>query len=323
MSSTEFSPSPERDAYAMIKGVLAYARSVIDRVRAIDASKGALDDDPRLETRTAEAYLRKQESDISRAKGLLNEKKKGPMEGHDLKEIEERLKDTEEKLACFKRDLGNVRTLSEKALEMRQLVRQATQAMRQISNSEKSMRNRSLQVDLMLASELEKLAGDISDALAGLSGLEGYLMSIRDIPQLDVSAPLLDLDRFQGDLERCVASLTEEGATAAVGTEKTAVNRHRTPDRDLGPTQFEGQWDKPPKHPKFGNAMSANEVESATTEFFTRLWKEGIPQSRATDIMFSKTSYTEGLTVHDALAYARGVDALNKSITELKIKYLR
>jgi hypothetical protein len=220
----------------------------------------------------------------------------------------------------LQRRTSHLETVSQIADTLQAMCRDAGLAKRlmvQISESERSIRDKSIQVDLILGAEMEEKALQISAALGRMENFEEISARIADIPDIDITTPVIDIQEFRDTLSR---------GKSAVQSEKTSrkdkgSTSHRRIEEQAGPTRYRGQWDKPPKHPKFGNAMSASEVEKATEQFFSRLWREGVLQKHATTIMFSRTSHSEGLTVHDALAYARGVDAMNRSVIELKVKY--
>ncbi|MFX4299852.1 hypothetical protein [Pseudosulfitobacter pseudonitzschiae] len=221
--------------------------------------------------------------------------------------------------------------LYETARNMRRDIRMARGAWKTLINREAGIREDRLEADDILTSEVLDKASELSVSLKNASHVDDILDRANSLRENfsgtrmpDVSFILKDIQRQSG---AAIGNTTEQkrsGDTAQTDAKKREIGKRPSRPRvDTGQESGGKRYEAPPKHVKFGPPLSAGEMERASQEFFKLLWREGLPQEKVAQIMFSKTSLSEGLTIHDALSYRKGIDMLHKSIDELKIKFIR
>lgn len=336
MPVEEFTYDSGLDRPAVCAAAFKYARDVKDVVQGVDTATKAIGAN---DTVTGTAIGRQ----TSAVEGQIKVLAENPLvERHDSVHGEalNRAKEALSKLQEVLQILSDLSTRKDAIYEasrgMRRHARLARSAWKTLSDREAAVQAGRLEVDNILYEEVRDLAQTLSHSLQQTAGVDRMVTEAEALRSEFSSLIIPDCTVILADLKAHKDNLAGEAVSAKKSEpQKEAVNpspRAKPFSRMASPRPKEDnhqragapvKYEPPKKHVKFGLPLSPHEIERSSEQFFRYLWREGLPQARVADILFVKTARSEGLTVHDALSYSKGVDELYKSIDELKVKFIR
>lgn len=206
----------------------------------------------------------------------------------------------------------------------------------QIIEIEASLKSKKTSLDAPTAKQILKFAKTGRDALqtaeqalhevealqSSLEGSEGLLRAIKE--------ERLDPDEV---LRAIKSAVTPAPVSAPPPKPVTAQAPKPTPQAKVEPVKkaeppapkqehkppTPGAY-RPPNHKVHGPPSSNDRIEQRSYEFFCEACRQGLPQDKVGEALFSKPIRLEGMTVHDALAYDGLTEKLYLSIEDLVVK---
>lgn len=337
MPVEEFTYDSGLDRPAICAAAFGYARDVKDAVQRVDTATKAIGAN---DTVTGTAIGRQTSAVEGQIKALTENplvEKDDTVHGEALDRAREALSKLRKTLQILSDMSTRKDVIYETSREMRRHARLARSAWKTLSDREAAVQAGRLEVDNILFEEVRDLAQSLSQSLqqavsadAMVAEADALRSDFEALTIPDCSGILIDLKTMRkNNPEAKTIPAKKSGDHIDAGKPSLPVE----PPARMHSAKAQGdaqkrpgapvKYEPPKKHVKFGLPLSPHEIERSSEQFFRYLWREGLPQARVADILFSKTARSEGLTVHDALSYSKGVDELYKSIDELKVKFIR
>lgn len=329
-----FTASQDRNRVEILRSGLKYGRDTAEIVRVADEMTKKLASDNLLAGNIIQPAVKQLEAELDGiAKNIAS--LSVSTDCTEFNEVERELSAARQQRDVLAELSTRRDALYERAKNARRHVRQARGALVIIRDREDALRSRRIAMDDILAAEIEEQAEKLSNSLKASGDVQQLHHETAELAAAYESFTPPDFDHIRSKLKVMAKSdsgnvKTKEGEEGAPKADPAAPRERRSPlpvAARGGPISSAAinstPYQAPPKHKTFGISMPLAEIERASETFFRMLWKEGLPQSKVAEILSSTTSRTDGLTIHDALAYSKSVDELYKSIDELKVKFMR